>query len=432
MKRIGFSVILFLIVLVLSHATGSASDVFITDSLSYFNYFKKELNTGITYSLQKEREQIQTDVTNDFEDLTQNYLRFRWANRNWNFALFKQEEWEYNFEVGPFYGNGTLLDRSAIQVIDAEQKVAGVQAKAAARYSSRFYYDQKNYTIVKLNAWGSYGLLRSDATGTLTDSVGLENPYSQKSDISKLRYGFEAKAGWGRGKFNPMNHFMTAQYLLEKNYERRNFSYSEIVLLAREIGRIKHARDARTGHDPEKEAEQLTAFLNRELILEPPEAVLPDWQMGEFSPRFEGTRMEIGPFFNYFNREPDFIYGGYLQFEDAKYCNLKWNRNLSASLSYNSYKERDWILLETDLGWSYYPNLKTRYDFGLKYVPGVTVNDIDDFGTVRHNFIPYVNYYSQLNSKYRMDLAFSWRIAENDTFVLPGPEVSLSFYRSRY
>jgi len=77
MKRIGFSGIIFLIVLFVSHASGSASDVIITDSLSYFNYFKKELNTGITYSLQKEREQIRTDATNDFEELTQNYLRFR-------------------------------------------------------------------------------------------------------------------------------------------------------------------------------------------------------------------------------------------------------------------------------------------------------------------------------------------------------------------
>jgi hypothetical protein len=432
MKRIWFSGIIFFIVLIFSYSHSAASDEILTDSLSYFNYFKKELNTGITYSLQKEREQIRTENTNDFEEITENFLRFRWANRNWNLALFKQEEWEYNFEIGPFYGNGTMLDSSAIQVIDAEQKVAGVRAKAAARYSSLFYYDLKNYTIVKVDARGSYGLLRNDAAGTHIDSVGMETPYSKISDHSKLRFGFEAKAGWGRGRLNPMNHFMIAQFLLEKNYERRNFSDSEIMLLAREIGRIKHARDARLGHDTEKEAGQLTAFLNRELMLESPGTILSDWEMGEFSPRFEGIRWELGPFFNYFNREPDFIFGGYLQFENAKYCNLKWNRNLSASLSYNSYKQRDWILLETELGWSFYPDLKTRYDFGLKYVPGVTVNDLDDFGTVRHNFIPYMNYYSQLNSKYRMDLAFSWRIAANDTFVLPGPEVSVSFYRSRY
>ncbi|MGM0620715.1 MAG: hypothetical protein ACQETJ_06705 [Bacteroidota bacterium] len=432
MKRIGISGLLLLIMLIFNHSHSFASDEVLTDSLTYFNYFKKELNTGITYSLQKVREQVRTENTNDFEELTENFLRFRWANRNWNLALFKQEVWDYNFEIGPFYGNGTMLDSSTTRFIDTEQKVAGVRAKAAARYSSRFYYDYKNYTIVKVDAWGSYGLLRRDATGTHTDSVGLETPYSQKSDLSKLRYGFEAKAGWGRGRLNPMNHFMTAQYILEKNYERRNFSDREILLLAREIGRIKHARDARTGHDPETEAGQLTAFLNRELMLESPGTMLNDWVMGEFSPRFEGTRWELGPFFNYFNREPDFIFGGYLQFENAKYCNLKWNRNISASLSYNSYKQRDWILLETKLGWSFYPDLKTRYDFGLKYIPGVTVNDIDDFGIVRHNFIPYVNYYSQLSSSYRMDLAFSWRIAANDTFVLPGPEVSVSFYRSKY
>ncbi len=149
-------------------------------------------------------------------------------------------------------------------------------------------------------------------------------------------------------------------------------------------------------------------------------------------PRMNGTRIELGPFFNYYNREPDFIYGGYLTFENEKYCNLNWNRLLKVSLSYNGYKRQDWLLLETELGWSFYPNLKNRYDFGLKYVPGVTVNGIDDFGTVRHNFVPYVNYYSQLSSKYRMDLAFSWRISEKEKFMIPGPEFSVSFYRSRY
>lgn len=405
---------------------------FQNDSTALFPFLKKELNAGFSYKLQQEREQELTDNSNFLEELTTNSLLFQWSNRNWRYLVFRQESWNYTFEAGPFIGNGTLIDSARTEFTDANHDIIGLRTRAAANYASRFYYDFKNYTIVKVNAWGRFDYYRQNADGTITDSLQVSAPYSEESDEAKFRYGFEAEAGWGRGRLNPMNHFMVAEYLLKNNYERRNFSDNEIARLAVEIGKIKHSRDARLGHDAEVEAEQLKAFINQQMLLEAPESILADWEMGEFMPRMNGTRVELGPFFNYYNREPDFIYGGYLKFEHEKYCNLNWNRLLKASLSYNSYKKQDWLLLETELGWSFYPNLKTRYDFGLKYVPGVTVNGIDDFGTVRHNFVPYVNYYSQLNSKYRMDLAFSWRISEKEKFMIPGPEVSVSFFRSRY
>jgi hypothetical protein len=76
--------------------------------------------------------------------------------------------------------------------------------------------------------------------------------------------------------------------------------------------------------------------------------------------------------------------------------------------------------------------LKTEYGFGLKYMPGMVVDGFDDIGPIRHNFIPYLEYFSQVNSKYRIETALAWRIAPNDQFMLPGPEVSVSVYRSKY
>ena len=421
-----------MVVLTLSGFTGRANENFKNDSTVLFPFVKKELNTGLIYRLQENRDQVLTDNSNNLEELTTNSLLFKWSNRNWKYLVFRQESWNYTFEAGPFLGSGTLTDSTKAEFIDADQDVIGLRTRAAASYASRFYYDFKNYTIVKVNAWGKYDLYRRNAEGMRTDSNQVTTDYSAESDQSELRYGFEAAAGWGRGRLNPMNHFMVAEYLLKNNYERRNFSDEEITRLAVEIGKIKHSRNARLGHNAEVEAEQLKAFINQQMLLEAPENILAEWEMGEFMPRMNGTRVELGPFFNYYNREPDFIYGGYLKIEHENYCNLKWNRVVKASLSYNSYKKQDWLLLETQLGWSFYPNLKSRYDFGLKYVPGVTVNGVDDFGAVRHNFVPYINYYSQLTSKYRMDLAFSWHISEKEKFMIPGPEVSFSFYRSRY
>jgi hypothetical protein len=157
-----------------------------------------------------------------------------------------------------------------------------------------------------------------------------------------------------------------------------------------------------------------------------------DWSFTEFRPRYQGSRFEFGPFFSYFNREPDFVYGGFLQFENEKYCNLKWNRKLTAKISYNSYKHHDWMLLETNAGWSWYPTLRTEVGAGVKYVPGMTVDDFREYGPVKHNFIPYIDYFSQISRRYRIETTFAWRVAPDDQFMMAGPEFSVSVYRSRY
>jgi len=174
-------------------------------------------------------------------------------------------------------------------------------------------------------------------------------------------------------------------------------------------------------------------FLNKNFLLEAPEALPEDWGYGEFDPRYEGNRFEIGPFFQHYNEDPDFIYGGFMQFDWAKYQSVKWNRDLSASISYNRYHdEQQWMSLELQLGWSYYPNLRSRFDFGAKYISGLELDGFDEDGTISHNIIPYVSYFTQLTSKSRIQLDCAWRIADDEQFVIPGPEFSLSIYRSRY
>lgn len=397
------------------------------------NYFiKKELTTGVVFSFDANREELRTDGSYNFEKLENGALHFRWKNQNWNYLPYRQETWSYSIEAGPYFGKGDFIDSSGVEVIDAEQKRTGLRGMAHVNYSSRFYFDQKNYTIVDISAWGQFDLFRQNTEGTRIDSNQLIHNYDDKSDQSQFRYGLRAKAGWGIGRLDAVNHYMTASWLLDKYYPGRLFSEPEIFAVAREIGRIKHARDARTGHDSEIEWSRLMEFLNKELLLKKPDADASDWELTEYRPRLEGSRVEFGPFFNYFNREPDMVYGGYLKYENHNYCSLKRNRIVSANLSYNGYKNHDWILLETVLGWNFYPSLRTEYGFGVKYIPGMVVDGPDNIGPVRHNFVPYMEYFSQINSKYRIETALAWRIAPNDQFMLPGPEVSVSVYRSRY
>lgn len=402
------------------------------DSSATFFFIKKEMNVGAVLSFEAEREEFRTDGSRDFEELRKGNAAFRWENRTWIYLPYRQENWNIRLEAGPYFGWGDWVDSSDVQVINAEQKLVGIVSNLQANYSGRFYIDRKNYTLVSVSAWGSYNLFRRNAEGSLIDSNQVAFAYDKIAEHSKLRYGIRAKAGWGIGRLDPMNHYMTAAWLLEKHYPGRLFSEEEVAKVAHEIGRIKSQRAARTGHSAENEWEQLAKFLNRQLLLKIPENAAHDWQLTEFRSRFNGSRFEFGPFFNYFNREPDMVYGGYLKYEKHNYCSLKRNRNLSASLSYNGYKNHDWVLLETDLGWTFYPNFKNEYGIGLKYIPGMVIDGFDNMGPVRHNFIPYLEYFSQISSKFRIETALAWRIAPNDQFMLPGPEVSVSVYRSRY
>ena len=410
--------------------TASASENI--DSVNWLSFVKNENTSGAVIYAKPEREQLLTKSTRDYEELFSTTAKYQFRKRYWNLLRYKHEVAEFIFETGFLAGNGNTIDSNFVREIQADQSVYGLRTNAAINYSNRYYYDWKNYTLVELNAWGRYDAYRQSSEGTLIDSNGISSAYDKTENEDKLRYGFQAKAAWGVGRLNPVNHFMVAAYLLEKYYPRRVFSDEETLQVALEIGRIKGNRAPSIERLTEKESQQLADFLKSELMLKAPGEIEADWKLGEFLPRYNGNRLEFGPFFNYFNREPDFIYGAFIEFNTAKYIDRKKNREFSVALNYNRYKKENWLLLESDLGWSFYSNLKSRFTAGVKYMPGITAESFEDFGPLIHNFIPYVEYFTQMNSKMRMNIALAWNIADDEKFMQTGPEFSLSFYRSNY
>jgi hypothetical protein len=410
--------------------TASAQDK--SSNAEIFIYKKKELNTGLVFYGNSEREEFRTDLSRSYEEITSGSVAFQFKNNFWNYLDYKQDFLKFNFEVGPFYGFGNWTESSPAGSSNADQTQLGIKANVAVEYSTRFYYNSKNYTLLELGGWANYDFFHQNSKGSSTDSIGVVTDFDDGTNESKFRYGFEAKAGWGWGRLNAMNNYMLAQYIVEKYYAGRVFSEKEILQITSEIAIIKGQRNVATGHDNEIESQIISDFLNEQMLLTMPEDLDVDWGLAEFVPRLNGSRIEGGPFFNYFNREPDFVYGAYIQYENAKYIDRKWNRNLSAGINYSRYKKQDWILGEVNIGWSYYPSLKRQFDFGIKYVPGVELNNFEEIGDFNHGFVPYFAYFSQINSKKRISLAFSYRISQDEKIMLPGPEFSLSFYRSKY
>lgn len=423
-----FSITVMLLLLVVN--VGFAQYNFKNSEL--YDFQKQEFNLGLHFNTDNEREETRTEIWREYEELKTKAVKFQLNNRFWNFQEYKQEHVDFIFEVGPLWGNGIWIDSSSAVNTEADQKIFGLRTNASASYSSRFYYNNKSYTIVQINGWGRYDFYNQNSTGTSTDSNQVVTDFEDETTTDKLRVGAEARAGWGIGRMKPMNNFMIADYLLKKYYSKNNLSQNDILKFANEISRIKRQRDLKTGHKTDEETAQMQEFLNQKMFLIPVPSLEEEWKTGEFLPRFTGNRFEFGPFFKYLNREPDFIYGAYVLFEHAKYCNVKWNRNFSAGVNYNAYKKQDWILGEFSLGWSYFIKLKSQLDFGAKYIPGFALNNSGNDESFHNGFIPFVGYFAQIDSRNRIDFKFAWRISEDEKMMLPGPEVSVSVYRSRY
>ena len=430
MRRTICSTTILIVFICFFSVSGKTQNISSTSDIFY--YKKNERNLGFRLLSNETRNEIRTDKTVDFEELTNTSTTFLIERNMWNFLDYKQEQFYFNFEFGPALGWGNFVDSSFVEDITADHKITGITTKANIGYTNRYYWDRRNYTIMDVSAWGHYNYYKQSSEGTRIDSNQVSTPYDISENKDKLHYGFQAKAGWGIGRLNPMNNYMLADYLLNKYYPDRNFSEEEIINVADEIGRIKLQRNIKTRNDLHKEAGQLSKYISENMLLTVPENLKNEWQLSEFLPRFSGNRIEAGPFFNYFNREPDFVYGGYFKYENQKYRNINWNRNFSAGINYNGYKKRDWIMAEVDFGWSYYPNLKNQWDFGVKYIPGIVVNGFEEIEPVVHNFIPYFGFYSQINSALRMQADASFRINNDEQFMLSGPEFSLKFFWSRY
>ena len=420
---------IILILLIFSTKIGFAQYKF--KNTEVFEFQKKEFNWGLHYNADTEREETRSKLWREYEELNTGAIKFQANSRFWNFLDYKQERIAFNIEAGPLWGKGSWIDSSSVANIEADQKIAGLRTYASASYSSRFYYNNKNYTLVQINGWGRYDLYNQNSTGISTDSDNVVTDFEEKTTKDKFRFNVSARAGWGIGRLNPMNNFMIADYLLKKYYGNTTFSQKEIAMLANEISKIKNQRNINTGHKTDKETEQIQEYINQKMFQMAATGIEEDWKAGEFAPRLSGNRVEFGPFFTYYNREPDFIYGGYLLFNHAKYCNVKWNRNFSAGINYNAYKKQDWILAELNLGWSYFIKLKSQFDFGFKYIPGIALKGSEN-SSFNNGFVPYLGYFTQIDSKNRIDIKLAYRFSEDEKLMLPGPEVSVSVYRSRY
>lgn len=432
MKRnTSYSVLLY-IVFILVISTGSSFAQYSFKNSEIFQFQKQEINWGLNYYAGSEREETRTEFWREYEELTTGAVKLQLNNRLWNFLENKQEQFEFNLEAGPLWGNGNWIDSSAVANIEADHKIFGLRTNASANYVSRYYYNSKNYTLVQINGWARYDLYNQNSTGISTDSFNVVTNFNEKTNEDKFRFSLDARAGWGIGRLKPMNHFMVADFILKKYYKHRGFSQNEITKFADEIARIKHQRNIKAGHKTDIESEQMQEYLNQKMFLIPVSSLEEEWKTGEFLPRFNGNRVEFGPFFKYYNQEPDFIYGGYILYDNAKYCTTKWNRNFSAGVNYNAYKKQDWILAEIRIGWSYFMKLKSQFDFGFKYIPGIALNGTGNDGELNNGFIPYLGYFTQIDSKNRVDIKLSYRISEDEKLMLSGPEFSVSVYRSRY
>ena len=402
------------------------------DSAQQLFFIKREFNKGLLASGQYERESQISDNFDFSEELYTGYSSYQLNNRVWNFLDYKQEAISLTFNAGPFYGSGNVFENSEAGIINADREMFGLRALLAASYESRFYYDSKTYTLVQVDGWVKNDLFWQNTTGTRVDSNLVMSDYSNDRFTDRLRYGFHAKAGWGFGRLNPINHYMVADYLLKNFYPRRVFSEAEKMQLARKLGDIKQRRVPGIERIASSELQEVYDYLRSKMMLEAPNLSEEEWLMGEFLPRYNGSRIELGPYFNYYNREPDFYYGGFLTYRNNSYRNYNWNRNVRLQANYSHYKQHDWANIEADLGWSYFPNLRTQFDFGLRYIPGAIIHSLENIESVRHNFVPYVKYFTQVNARSRMNLSFAWRIADGEDFMKSGPEFSLSFYRSNY
>ncbi|MGE0018243.1 MAG: hypothetical protein AB7S72_01140 [Draconibacterium sp.] len=398
-----------------------------TDKLEFRRH---EINWGLNYSAKKERESWRTDDAKYDEDVSSNSVNLLFENLLWDFNEDRQRQFFISAKAGPLWGKGNWNDSSYIEEIDAEHRLNGLRAAISADYSFRYYYNNRNYTLLQVGAVAQYDWYSQTSEGTVIDSNSVVSDYVEDTKGDKLKTGIDARAGWGLGRLTAVNHFMAAEFILKKYYPEKEFSQDEILFLAGEIARIKNSHDPRTSHQAEIEVPQIEDFLNQKMIQMPKRILIADWESGEFLPRYSGSRVEFGPFFQYFNREPDFVYGGYLTFENAKYCNMKWNRNISAAINYNAYKHNDWILGEIKLGWSYFQQMQSQWDLGLKYIPGVEIDNEKAF--FYQGVVPYFSWFTQLNSKNRIDMSLAWRITSDEKLMLPGPEISVSVYRSKY
>jgi hypothetical protein len=404
------------------------------DSLETSHFRKKETNTGFFLFRNNSRESLTTGFSEYSEERSNYALYGYFGVHSWRFMDLLQEEIHVSTGIGPLYSTGESERSTATVATRLDNRIYGISTFADLQYEGRFYYDATRYALVEVLGYGRFETLKMDSEGTIreTGKGSSQTPVTSESTDNRLRYGADARAGVGFGRLEPVNYRMQAEYLLETFYSGKLFSAEETNRVISAISKIKNNRKWKEGHVLENERNELLAFLREKMLLLLPDIREGIWQFSEFKPRFSGKRFEAGPLFSYYNREPDFIYGGFARVEFHSYRSTSRNVRLLTEVTYNRYKERDWFLWENAFQLDYYQNLRSLFSVGVKYVPGMVVNGFTDVEPVQHALIPYLEYYRQLNEKYRMMVILRYRITEENDFFMKGPEFSLAFYRSRY
>lgn len=106
-------------------------------------FIRKELNTGIKFSSAPEREELFTDLSRFLTDQTLGKAALEFFGNTMIYLPSRQETWNYFLELGPYFGNGDLIDSTAIEFINADISPKGLRGRLGAEYSSRFYWDEK-------------------------------------------------------------------------------------------------------------------------------------------------------------------------------------------------------------------------------------------------------------------------------------------------
>jgi hypothetical protein len=406
----------------------------IRDTLTSNGLLKTEINYGFKFFRNNSREALKTEYTEYSENRATYNADYFYSINHWNLTEPKHEMINAFLGVGPLYSDGTSIRKETIYKTSFNNRIYGMNLFGEISYSGRFYSGTRSYGLVEVNGFGLFEKIKKRSNGTKADLLSSALPVEVQEEYldNRFRYGLNTRAGWGIGKPEVVNYRMVAEYILDKYYPEQLFSETEKQKVAGAIGRIKNARSLNNQHNTDKETAQLGHFINSQMLLTIPENLKETWLFGEFSPRYDGSRFDAGPFFNYYNREPDFIYGGFVNYENNKYQNFHWNRYFKTELSYNIYKIRNWFRWETSLAFDYYKNLRSKFSIELKYVPVLVFNSFNDIGPFSHVLIPSLEYYTELNEKLRINVAFSYNLTGDNDFYMKGPEFSLAFYRSRY
>ena len=62
----------------------------------------------------------------------------------------------------------------------------------------------------------------------------------------------------------------------------------------------------------------------------------------------------------------------------------------------------------------------------------MVIHNFEDVEPLVHNFIPYFSYFTQINSKMRIEADALLRINDNEQFMAAGPEFTLKVFWSKY